>query len=57
LEPYECLFCLDVVERSFRDILAVTKQYSDPSMAVTEYQPLKRVVGCVWATLAHPLGY
>jgi len=27
LEPYECLFVLDVVERSLRDILAVTIEY------------------------------
>ena len=43
-EPFECLFCLDVVERSFRDILAVTQQYQDPSVPVREYEPLKRMV-------------
>lgn len=43
-EPFECLFCLDVVERSFRDILAVTKEFQDPSVAFRNYEPLKRMV-------------
>lgn len=42
LEPFECLFCLDIVERSLYDILAVTQKYQDPSIAVPEYQPLQR---------------
>jgi hypothetical protein len=43
LEPYECLFCLDVVERSLRDILAVTAQYQDDgTVHVPEYRPLQR---------------
>lgn len=44
LEPYECLFCIDVIERSFRDILAVTKEYIDPSIHIPEYQQLQRMV-------------
>jgi hypothetical protein len=45
LEPFECLFGLDIVERSFRDILAVTREYQDPSITVRDYEPLKRMVG------------
>jgi hypothetical protein len=44
LEPYECLFILDIVERSFRDMLAVTTSYQDPSISIPEYQPLQRMV-------------
>jgi len=42
LEPFECLFCLDIVERSLYDILAVTQKYQDASIPVPEYQPLQR---------------
>jgi hypothetical protein len=43
LEPFECLFCLDVVERSLYDILAVTKPYQDSSIEIPVYQPLHRM--------------
>lgn len=43
LEPFECLFCLDVVERSLYDILAVTLVYQDASIQVPVYQPLQRM--------------
>jgi hypothetical protein len=49
LEPYECLFCLDIVERSLRDILAVTKQYHDPTVPVPDYQPIQRMSDVVVA--------
>jgi len=42
-EPFECLFCLDVVERSFRDMLAVTKDFQDPNIVMREYESLKRM--------------
>mmetsp|Transcript_42723 Transcript_42723/g.103328 ORF Transcript_42723/g.103328 Transcript_42723/m.103328 type:complete len:364 (+) Transcript_42723:77-1168(+) len=43
LEPFECLFCIDIVERSLYDILAaVTQKYQDPTILVPEYQPLQR---------------
>ncbi|CAJ1963233.1 unnamed protein product [Cylindrotheca closterium] len=42
LEPFECLFCIDIVERSLYDILAVTQKYQDPSIPVPEYQQLHR---------------
>jgi hypothetical protein len=42
LEPFECLFCLDVVERSVRDILALTKEYQDATLPRPEYQPINR---------------
>lgn len=42
LEPFECLFCIDIVERSLYDILAVTQKYQDPSVPVPEYQQLQR---------------
>lgn len=43
LEPFECLFCLDIVERSLRDILAVTTPYHDTAVQVPDYQPIKRM--------------
>eukprot|EP00980_Cylindrotheca_fusiformis_P007624 scaffold1599_cov115-Cylindrotheca_fusiformis.AAC.9 len=43
LEPFECLFCLDVVERSLYDILAVTQAYQDSSIVIPVYQPLQRM--------------
>jgi hypothetical protein len=43
LEPFECLFCLDVVERSLYDILAVTQPYQDSSIEIPVYQPLHRM--------------
>jgi hypothetical protein len=65
LEPYECLFVLDIVERSFRDMLAVTTSYQDPSISIPEYQPIQRMVSpcSVWRAdpffnfCAHPLCY
>lgn len=49
-EPFECLFCLDVVERSFRDMLAVTKDFQDPNIVMREYESLKRMVRCAFST-------
>ena len=50
LEPYECLFVLDVAERSLRDILAVTVEYhhddiiTDTTGAkIPEYKPIQRM--------------
>lgn len=43
LEPFECLFCLDIVERSLYDILAVTKPYQDSSIVTPVYKPLQRM--------------
>jgi hypothetical protein len=43
LEPFECLFCLDVVERSIYDVLAVTKVYQDETIEIPTYQPLQRM--------------
>ena len=43
LEPFECLYCLDVVERSLRDILAVTDQYHDATLKVPDYIPIQRM--------------
>ncbi|OEU13383.1 hypothetical protein FRACYDRAFT_262227 [Fragilariopsis cylindrus CCMP1102] len=34
LEPYECLFVLDVIERSLRDILAVTNDYHHDTITI-----------------------
>ena len=34
LEPYECLFVLDVIERSLRDILAVTIEYHHDTILI-----------------------
>jgi hypothetical protein len=51
LEPFECLYCLDVVERSLRDILAVTKDYRDHSISIPDYQPLQRMVSSLWVSL------
>jgi hypothetical protein len=34
LEPYECLFVLDVIERSLRDILAVTIDYHHDTITI-----------------------
>jgi hypothetical protein len=44
LEPFEALFCLDIVERSFRDMLAVTEKYQDASIHIAPYKPLERMV-------------
>jgi hypothetical protein len=38
LEPFECRFVLDIVERSLRDIFAVVPNYS---YHVADYQPYK----------------
>ena len=38
-EPFECLFCLDIVERSFRDILAVTREFQDSKISIPNYGP------------------
>lgn len=43
LEPFECTFCLDVVERSLRDMLAVTNKYADESVKIPEYIPIQRM--------------
>eukprot|EP00537_Pseudo-nitzschia_pungens_P013233 CAMPEP_0172394940 /NCGR_PEP_ID=MMETSP1061-20121228/17144_1 /TAXON_ID=37318 /ORGANISM="Pseudo-nitzschia pungens, Strain cf. pungens" /LENGTH=288 /DNA_ID=CAMNT_0013126399 /DNA_START=368 /DNA_END=1231 /DNA_ORIENTATION=+ len=43
LEPFECIYCLDVVERSLRDILAVTKDYRDASVKIPDYLPIQRM--------------
>jgi len=43
LEPFECIYCLDVVERSLRDMLAVTNKYADNSMKVPDYIPIQRM--------------
>ena len=45
-EPFEANFVLDVAERALRDMLAVTKEFQDPTVKVPEYQPLQRKVGC-----------
>ena len=37
LEPFECLFCLDIVERSIRDILAVAPR--DVEQNIPPYVP------------------
>ena len=50
LEPFEALFCLDIVERSFRDMLAVTEQYQDPSIKLSVYKPLERMVRKITAS-------
>ena len=33
----------DIIERSLRDILAVTKDYQDKSMQIPAYEPLQRM--------------
>lgn len=45
LEPFECMFCLDIVERSLRDILAVTADFQSPEIQsqIPAYQPLQRM--------------
>jgi hypothetical protein len=43
LEPFECIYCLDVVERSLRDMLAVTDKYADKSMKIPDYIPIQRM--------------
>eukprot|EP00536_Pseudo-nitzschia_multiseries_P014499 jgi/Psemu1/327564/estExt_fgenesh1_pg.C_7140005 len=43
LEPFECIYCLDVVERSLRDILAVTNDYRDSAVKIPEYIPIQRM--------------
>lgn len=37
LEPFECLFCLDIVERSLHDILAVSNVATD--IKIPRYVP------------------
>jgi len=40
LEPYECLFCLDIAERALRDILAVVpRTYHPPDASIKPYIP------------------
>jgi hypothetical protein len=54
LEPFEGLFILDIVERSFRDILAVTQtKFGDPSIVLTDYKPLQRMVSHIGWLLNH----
>jgi len=43
LEPFECNYCLDVVERSLRDILAVTNDYRDATVKIPNYVPIQRM--------------
>jgi len=43
LEPFECLFCIDIVERSLRDIFDVTTEYHDTTLQIPAYQPLQRM--------------
>ena len=43
LEPFECVYCLDVVERSLRDILAVSNKYADKSLQIPDYIPIQRM--------------
>ena len=43
LEPFECIYCLDVVERSLRDMLAVTDKYADRSLKIPDYIPIQRM--------------
>lgn len=43
LEPFECIYCLDVVERSLRDMLAVTNRYADNSLKIPDYIPIQRM--------------
>ncbi len=43
LEPFECVYCLDVIERSLRDMLAVTDKYADKSLKIPDYIPIQRM--------------
>jgi hypothetical protein len=45
LEPFECLFCLDIIERSLRDILDVTTSYQNLELQhqIPAYVPLQRM--------------
>jgi hypothetical protein len=43
-EPFEANFVLDVAERGLRDMLAVTKEFHDPSIPIPDYQVLQRRV-------------
>ena len=43
-EPFEANFVLDVAERGLRDMLAVTKEFSDPAISIPDYQVLPRRV-------------
>ena len=47
LEPYEALFCLDVVERSLRDMIDAVPpklmQKTDQTVIVPQYEPLRRM--------------
>jgi hypothetical protein len=43
LEPFECTYCLDVVERSLRDMLAVTNKYADKSLKIPDYIQIQRM--------------
>jgi hypothetical protein len=43
LEPFECIYCLDVVERSLRDMLAVSDKYADKSLKMPDYIPIQRM--------------
>jgi hypothetical protein len=45
LQPFECLFCLDIIERSLRDILDVippTLHSPDLQSQIMVYQPIQR---------------
>jgi hypothetical protein len=43
LEPFECLFCIDIIERSLRDVLAVIpSQYKENRPILSEYEPYKQ---------------
>jgi hypothetical protein len=45
LEPFECLFCLDIVERSLRDILAATSDFQNPQLQskIPAYETIQRM--------------
>lgn len=43
-EPFEANFVLDVAERGLRDMLAVTKEFHDPSIRIPDYQVFQRRV-------------
>ncbi|KAG7350710.1 hypothetical protein IV203_010070 [Nitzschia inconspicua] len=45
LEPFECMFCLDIIERSLRDILSVTAEFQSKELQsrIPAYAPLQRM--------------
>ena len=38
-----CRGTVDIIERSFRDILAVTKAYQDPNIRIPDYEHFQRM--------------